>query len=518
MFVQMGMSQKDTKTQTETEQNGEKSADDNSMMLTRRGSMQAAAGAAAMLTLGVGSAAAQESVNINFSADYVHNPFMTASATVVEHNAGMNELEYTADDGSTASWRNAGFGLAPDNDDGETPNNPVTLSAADIQSTEYTDFPRGEEDSEGEPISALDADHWTVTGTAVVSNADRDALTVSGEDGDTARFESVDITSGVARKWLQIVQDIPDLTGVIEYRVEDSTEATLTVEADSAGDTATDAVITDTTGPSQASQVRLGELGDLEDIVAVEIAFVGGSGETTIHGLNLEKESRWQFGTEQYYDAEDEQLKTQTVYEPSGDYSIQSLDTLPSEFGESKINGVSYDMEAQASELPQAQVWARVKDTPDTYTYPKELEMFVFFEAPTAYDLEEVDFGELYDVVEFPSGRYRALEAATGFDEPDSWDDVDSISWTDRSGEIGSDGEELEMLSPLSATDLVGWRARIEMSENRVDAITAVGGGGAVGTSGSSGFNYWLTTILGVLGGGAVMFRKQILGLIGRGN
>ena len=509
---------------TKTNPNGTEKNGENTDLLTtehtRRGFMQATAATAAVVTLGAGSAAAApgDTVNYNFSDSLAHDPYIPASATVVDHASGMSELEYTADDGSTASLREFGYVLAPDDDDGETANNPVSLSAAAIRTDEYTAFPRGEFDADDEPISALDADQWSTTGTMVVSNADRNALTVSGGDGDTARFEAVDITSGVSRKWLQIVQDVVDLTGSVEYRLEDSSGETVVVSNDPAGDTATDDVLTDVTGESQVGQVRVGELGSLSDIVALEVATVGGSGEVTIHGLNLDRESRWEFGTEQYYDAADERLTTRTVYEPAGEYSIRSLETLPSEFRESRIHGVSYDLQMLASELPQAQVWARFNETPETFTFPQELELFVYFEAPTAYDLEAVEFERLNDTPTFPSGRYNAYGAASGFDAPESWDDVDSITFTSRLGEISSD-TEVDMLSPLNASDLVGFYLKTEMDEDMADRLTAMGGG-AVGIGGSAGqqFNYWLTTILGVAGGAAFLFRKKIFGLIGRGN
>lgn len=470
---------------------------------TRRAFMQTAAATAAVATLGAGSAAAaapDDTINYNFSDSLAHNPYIDASATVVDHAEGMAELEYTADDGSTASLRDFGYVLAPDADDGETANNPVSISAAAIRTDEYTAFPRGEFDSDDEPISALDADHWETTGDMVVSNADRNALTVSGTDGDTARFEHVDIESGVSRKWLQIVQDVAELDGTLEYRIEASDGETLVVSNDPAGDTATDDVLTDETVDSKVSQVRLGELGSLSDIVAVEIAVDGGPAEATIHGLNLDRESRWEFGTEQYYDSDAESLSTRTLYEPEGDFSIRSLETLPSAFRESRIHGVDYDLRLQADELPQSQVWARFNETPETFDLPKELELFVYFEAPSAYDLEAVEFESLNDTPTFPSSRYTAYGAASGFDAPESWDDVDSITFTSRIGEIDGDNE-VDMLSPLSASDLIGFYLKIEMDEDMADRLTAMGGGAATfGGSAGQQFNYWLTTILGVMG------------------
>lgn len=500
--------------------------------VTRRRAIQIG-GAALATAATAGSASAQENTNeatdvmIDFSADLAHDPWIPGSITVVEHKSGMGDLGFTNDNGEQVSLNDHGYVLASDRSDSDTPTavNPITLQAANIQADEFTDFPRGVTDADDDPVSATDAANWALdesgtAGTLTVENADRDSLRVAATgqtSGDvaTARFTDFDVTSGIARKFLQVVQNVDVLDGVVEFRVESSAGNTLVARNDAAGDVATEAVLTATTGASQVGQARLGELGSLDDITAIEIAIVDGDGDVTIHGLNVERESAWTFGSQEFVNADDE-VETRTVENPSGEFSITSLSTLPSEFSEAVINNKMIDFEIRASELPTAQIWAREKDTPDTYNYAKELDMFVQFEGVTAYDLTNQTFGSLFDVVEFPPGRYRALQAATGFDAVESWEDIEAISWTDRSGEPSTDGEQIEMLSNLSAADVTGWRARIEMSEDRLATLTSTGGGGAaVGVSGSGdGFDYLTTVVFGTVAGLGVLFRSKLMAIV----
>lgn len=497
----------------------------------------AAATAAMTVGVGAGSAAAATEATIDFASERAHDPWIPGSVTVVEHKSGMDELGYTDDSGNNVSLRDDGFVVAS-RQDPDTPHNPIEIAAADIKADEFSAFPRGEtydDDNDTSTdevdVTALDATHWAVdesgtAGTMSVSDGDGDTLSVStasqvAGDVATARFTDFEITSGISRKFLQGVVDVNTLESgvIVEISAEDSAGVQVTSEIRPDGDTSTESVWSSSLGNSQVGESRVGELETaqgvtLDDIVAIEIAVIDANADLTFHGFNAEKESEWTFGDYEFLNS-DSEVETEARTEPSGRFTITSLSTLPTEFADSRIMSVGYDFEVRASELPGAKVWARSQDSPDTYDRPKEIEIYVEFEGLTAYDLENMTFDSLMDTTQFPAGRYRDYEAATGFTEPDDWQDVDDISWTDRTGSISDSGQDVEMLSTISSTDLSGFHGRIVVSEEELSAMTMSGAGAAVAVEDEGGFNYALTVLAGVFGGAGILFRKHILGLFG---
>lgn len=497
---------------------------------TRRNVLRVGAAGAVMLGAGVNPALAQDDGDDEISLDYdnelVLDPWVTGSHTVEEHVGGRSDLAYTDDEGEESNLADHGYVLAESDDDEDDPEavNPVTFQAANILADEFTDFPRGEtyenDDGDDEDVSALDATHWEDDGITTDDGSD-DSLTLEGSsDGDTTRFEEVDIGSGIDRKRLQIVVDVDEVEDTVEIRIEDSSEDQKVAKIDPDGDADDDDVLIDSEGDSRVGQVALGDLDtDLDDIVAIEIASVGGASELTIHGLNLDRESEWEFGEEQIVNDDDDELDTETVTEPDGDISIESLNSLPDYFSESDIKSVEYDIEIRASELPDSQAWVRSIEADDVSSYDRILQVYYEFESASAYDLENGELDDLLLVSEWPSDRLDRLDVADGYDsldpDEDDWDDVDNISWTDKTEDI-SQGDEEELLSGLSNGDIVGFRAEIPMSDDRVDELSESMSSAAVSSSGSGPLEKYGTLIYGGLVGGLVVFRKQILGFLGR--
>ena len=530
----------------------------------RREAIQVGGAALASVAM-MGTATAQsdtegEAIAVNFGSDYAHDPWINGTVTVSEHEGDMSTLEYVDDNGEVADLGDEGFVLAGEPEADDTPHNPVSIMASDFHATEdgnrerldeYAAFPRGvtyDDDADSSTdevgVSILDATHWAVdnsgsSGTLSVTDGVDGALDLSigsqtSGDVATATFDltsvgssDATITSGVLRKFVQVVADLDSVpSGVtVDLALTDSTGGEVVFKlADPDGDGSTDAVMFTGTGDSQVAQGRVGEIGSIENIETIEIRVKDAAFSATIHGFNAERESEWVFGSQETQTTNDDGetiVETVDVVEPAGAFGITDLDTLAgTPFETAAIASVEYDAEMRASELPDAQIMARIKDTPDTYSRPKEAEVVAMFDAPTAYSLG-VNFENFLVDVALPSGRYLGAEVATGVPEIEDWEDVDGVSWTSRTDAYSSVGSEVELLASVAASDRSATRHRYLLGEDEANALKAASGGSAVvmasGGGGVGGkINMAITAVVGFLGAGVVWFRKDILGLLAR--
>jgi hypothetical protein len=523
----------------------------------------AAVGTAAYV-MGTGAVAAQEdeeyiddSEELNFDSDLVHDPWINATTTITDVDADMGTLQYYADDDTVEDLTERGFALARDPDDEDTVNNPVSLMATDLDTTEFTAFPRGatyDDDADSStdevPVEWHDKTHWTTDasggGSISLTDVSGDALQISTSsqtDSDTVTAtldlstiasEDVTITDGVARKILQMVVDVDTLEAgsTVEWAIiaSDDTEVTATFDPD--GDAGANvADLLTSTGDSQVVEVRVGDLEDaqskdLPDIEQVEVRVKDANADVTLHALNLERSSEWVFGTEEYQTTNNDGetvVETQDLTEPSGTFSIVDLESLRSgSFGGASIDSVTYDSEMRASRLGANLRHVRVKDSPETYDRPKVLEAVYEFDVPTAYALD-FSFSNLKDVVQLAQTRYLAMETATGISEISEWSDVeDSISWTSRTSTYDTVDEEIELQASVSSADTNAVRTRTLHSQDEIDAMTSSGAVGAVGVSGGGGgggllssTGGLLTVAIGSIIGLGAWFRKSIFGALG---
>lgn len=532
-------------------------------MMTRRGAMRAgAAGAVMLATAGIGSAQSDGEIDpssIAWGSDYVQDPYIRGSVTVAEHGSDYGQLDYTADDGEITSLIESGIVLARDPDDESTPHNPVEFAASDLNAADMLSFPRnlkydsdgdGDIDEEDDPVTWTDSSLWSKdasgsAGSGTIAEADGDAVTfsTSGQtSGDTMIFsfdlssvgsEDATITSGVPRKFLQLVRDIDTLeSGVqVDYALVDSTGAEVLAKDDPDGDSAADDVLATATGNAIVSQPRTGELedaqsSDLQDIERIEIRISGANASITVHGLNVEREQEWTFGSYETTD-EDGDLVTETRTNPSGTFGITSLSTLPDVFSDASIQDLTYDVEMRASRLPAEQVHARRKDAPSTYSQNNEMEIVAEFEAPVAYDLTDVTFEDVVDEVEMAQGRYLEQSVATAISDIEDWEDIeDTVSWTSRTDRYGTVGETVTLLSTVASSDRTATRSRAVLSDDEFATATSgptessASGSrdspiAVVSSGGSINFSAILTGIVGSVAGIGLLFRKKLTALWG---
>jgi len=99
----------------------------------------------------------------------------------------------------------------------------------------------------------------------------------------------------------------------------------------------------------------------------------------------------------------------------------------------------------------------------------------------------------------FPSTRYIAGEVAVGLDSVPSLDDVDDVSWTDKTAtyEGASIDDEITLSTSPSGGEIIAVHLDVLYSESERDKATASGGGGGPMQASSSGG--FLSTPLGLL-------------------
>lgn len=523
--------------------------------ITRRRMMQAtgAAAATAVAAGATGPAAASHGPSLDFGSSWIDDPYINGSVQVDVTEADMAELEYVADDDTITSLVEHGIVLATE-DDADTPHNPVSLMASKIKAPEFEDFPRGitydhdsDTSTDEEEVSVLDATHWTTdvsgsAGTMSVSNPNDGELRISTSSqtsGDTAiatfdlstvGSDDATITEGMSRKFLQKIVDVDTLESgvIVEYAIVDSNGTEVTVTIDPSGDTSTVSVASASTGDSQVLQTRAGELEtdqsvELSDIQLLKVRVKDANADVTHHGLNLERADEWELGTQEQNDG-DGGVEDVTLTEPSGSYSIKSITTLPSWATNADILDVTYSVEMRASELPDDQRHVRSVDAPESYDRPIELEYVFEYEWPSAYALETVTASDLRDEVAVASSRYLAVDVATGIsdlddDEDDDttlWEDVDNVSWTDKSGSMGTVGNDVQLLSSVAAGDRTAARIKVNLDEEEEDAATTSGSGAVGAVDGGGGGGGMLKWVLGGVLGVGVVFRRNIMSFLGR--
>lgn len=478
----------------------------NGKTISRRRFLQGAAGTTAAVALGtgLGSAGFATDTTVDFQAGISQDPWINATQEIDLTKPDMVQMEHVADDGTVEHLATRGYVMAQREDD-TTPHNPVTLAAGDLISMEggnavpaleYRRFPGGstydhdtDDTTEEVDVSALDAEHWTTdasntAGTFSVTDGSEGSLLVehTGTSGDTAvatfdlstvASEDATITSGMSRIFLQLVRDIDTLAGTVEYTLQDSTGTSVTTVDDPAGDTSLIDVLSASTGDDQVGQVRVGELESdasvvLEDIQKVIITVLDGDATVRVRGLNAERESEWEFGTQEFTNADGE-LDSQTLYEPSGTFSITELSTLRTGAFESVgVRNLTLDVERRAHALPAEANMVRVEDSPTGYEPEKVVEHVIQYDPYSAYDLNTT-LENLVDEVNLPSSRFLAAETATMDTALEDWEGVEDTTWTDKSDLYSSVGAEPELISTVSNSQITYLRIKVLLDEGDTD-------------------------------------------------
>ena len=541
------MSSKDS-AETAAEHNLENTLENSEMDRRRFLATTAAVGVAAA-TAGTGVASAQ-SEGVNFDGELAHDPRATATATIedvylsgTEDLSNMGDLDFVDNSGTVqnlADWGITTQGVEEiDVEERVAADcNPIEIRADKATTEAYTAWPRGETVADGdggeEDLGALThPSEWTTSANATVE-ADGDALRFSTSglstgSEETARFDAFEtITSGVMRKYVQMVLDVVSVPsdGTVEFRVfsEDSAVDPWVVSIDPAAEDATaDDVIATSSATGLVAQPRIGDLDvDLESISAFEIAAVDADSELLLHGLDLERESRWSFGESTTSVDEDGNAETETLREFSGWTGLTSLSTLSETIlGGATISDVRQHVETRASLLPGSETFTEVTEAPAGIDYERRLRVAHIFYLPTAFELNW-STNALSDEGTLSSSRYNEVGVATEVGTVTGWEDIDELSLTDRTSSYGfeQDVELLPVFDPGQGNMVV---YDLGMSADEVDSYLGGSSGGwaLVGSSGGSGGDgalnvarsAWMSLI--ALVGGGIAYATGLLGKIG---
>ncbi|WP_435093396.1 hypothetical protein [Halorubrum sp. N11] len=431
------------------------------------------------------------------------NPTLNADVTVDEWNgADFSEaLQYYDDSGDAASLP-ASTNASNDN--------PIALTATDIEFEQRDEFPRKSDEDGDNAASALDADEWTASGAAVSETTTAPGVDALGYDGtaasDSATYSNFSVDDG-EKGYVTIAADINSAAGTPTLQLTDGdgdyVEVTL---YDATGDASNDTLLANSTGEGMVLQEQVGDLtvqgGGDGTFDSTEEITITGEVDADVSVLDAERTRELQFGERVVEN--DGELETETITEPHGEYSVANMDGFDEVMSDATIYGVTVDAMFQASDLQDAED-VNAEFTQDN-DYPQWDSVGNFdyrLQLPTAFDLSYSNT-ELVDEPELPGERYKSVEVAEDVGDTD-FADIDS--WSDVTDSYGS--SEVTLDSTVSSGTTYAVSYKVVLTDGEVSAMQNAAGGGAGPMDAGNG-GIW-DTIISIPG--AIV--SALLGLLG---
>lgn len=432
------------------------------------------------------------------------NPTLNADVTIDEWNSAdfSGPLQYYDDAGEAAQLPAS---LNESND------NPITLTATDIDFEQRDEFPRKSDEDGDNAASALDASEWTTSGATVSSTTTApsvDALNYAGSaSSDSATYSNFTVVDG-EKGYLTIAADISSASGTPTLQVNDADGDYVEITLYDAGAAASDdTVLANATGEGMVLQEQIGDLpvqggGDGTFDTAEEVV-ISGDVDADISVLDAERTRELQFG-EQLVENDDEELETETITEPRGAYSVANMDGFDEVMADATIHGLTVDAMFQASDLQDAENVNAEFTQDNDYPQWDALGQFDYrLKLPTAFDLSYADT-EFVDDPTLPGERYKTVKLAEGVGDTE-FSEIDS--WTDVTSSYGS--AEVTLDSTVSSGTTYAVSYDLVLTNGEVSTIESAAGGGAGPMSGGSGGP--ISFILSIPG----MILSAITGLVG---
>ncbi|WP_256403255.1 hypothetical protein [Halorubrum salinum] len=430
------------------------------------------------------------------------NPGIETDVTIDEwSNAEFDSaLEYYDDSGEAAELPAS---LNESND------NPVTLTATDIDFDDRDQFPRLDSEDGDNSASALDASEWTTSGATVSDSTTApgvDALNYAGTaSSDSATYSNVSVADG-EKSYVTIAADINSASGTPTLRLTDGdgdyVEVTL---YDSTADADSDMVLANSTGEGKVLQQQVGDM----TVQGTGDGSFGSTEEISLHGdldadvsvLDAERTRALTFGERLEDTDDDDELETVTITEPRGAYSVSGMDTFDEVMSDATIYGVTADAEFAASDLEDDEdVSAEFGASSDYPQWDQLGELAFRIELPTAFDLSYAS-PTLVDEPTLPSERYKAVDFAEGTGDT-AFDEIDYSSVASS-----YDGSETITLDSTVSTDteyVIAYDVTLTNDEVTAieEAASAAGGAGIMASNSGgpiSGFIGFITSIPGMI-------------------
>lgn len=430
------------------------------------------------------------------------NPTIGADVTVDEWNGAEMDsaLEYYDDSGDVASLP------ASVN---ESNDNPITVTATDIDFSERNEFPRKSDEDGDNDASALDDSEWTTSGATVSSTTTApgvDALGYSGSaSSDSATYSNFSVADG-EKSYLTIAADISSASGTPTIQVTDADGDYVEFELyNASADSDADTVLTNTTGEGMVLQQQIGDQtvagsGDGTFDSAEEIT-ISGDVDADISVLDSERTRSITFGERLVDNDDDDELETVTVTEPTGAYSVANLAGFDAVMEDATFYGVTVDARFQASDLTDDSDVSASFASDNDYPQWDQVGNFDFkISLPTAFDLSYSN-AELVDEPELPDERYKTVELAEGVGDTD----FEDISYSDVTSSYS--GGEVTLDSTVSSGTEYAISYTVVLTNGEVDAIQSTGGGGAGPMdAGGGGPIDFILSIPGIIISGVVSF------------
>ena len=431
------------------------------------------------------------------------NPVIEADVTVDEWNGAEMDsaLQYYDDSGDIATLP------ASVN---ESNDNPITVTATDIDFDDRNEFPRKSEEDGDNDASALDADEWTTSGATVGSTTTApgvDALSFSGTaSGDSATYSNFSVSDG-EKSYVTIAADISSASGTPTLQVADGDGDYVEFDLyNSSASSDDETVLTNATGEGNVLQAQIGDQtvqgsGDGTFGSAEEIT-IDGDVDAEISVLDSERTRALEWGERREDTDGDDELETVEVTQPNGAYAVAGSGGFDSVMEDATYYGVTVDAHFEAADLRDAEDASVSFSQDNNYPQWDQVGEFDFkLELPTAFDLSYANT-ELVDDPELPGERYKTVELAEGVGDTD-FTDIDS--WTDVTDSYGSD--EVSLDSTVSSGTEYAVSYQVVLTDGEVDAMQSASGGGAGPMdAGSGGPIDFLFSLPGMIISGIVGF------------
>lgn len=433
-------------------------------------------------------------------------PNLEDSYTVTK---SVHDMDWGASNADARKYENDGGDVkmikATVNDSAD---NPFSTVPTDWNVTDWSAFPHAKSE-----VSALDSSEWSTDAsgssgsisTSDVETApgvDAVSISTSGQtSGDiaSASFSNFSVTSDESKRFLFAALDVKSIEAgaVVEIKVIDTNGDVKTAEINTSRSSGEDFVAS-SSGDGIVYQQQLGELstdstngdGDWNDIEEVEIEVHDGDADIEVAGLNIEKMSPYDLGTEMKDTDDDDELEKveHTEKKTGGALSLVSLDTLGDTFSNAELHDVSIQMIGTPAEAGAEDVSIDLEKTDKYPGYHGVVTIYVRMSLADAYDLS-YSGAERTDQQSVTSDRIISVEYAEGVSEDTDFSDIDDATFTDKTSLYSSEGSNVTVDSTLQpgSHDVVKYEMKLDKSQ--FNAIQSTSGGGLGGGAKGGGLS-----------------------------
>jgi hypothetical protein len=405
----------------------------------------------------------------------------------------------------------------------ESADNPFSFVPTHVDFEDAGAFPHSAENE-----SALDADSdWSTSGSLIsVSDTEPapgvDAVSVATDgsmtstDTATASYSNFTVENDEAKKYLQVGVDVNTLDSgtVVWVRAVDANGDVKRAQINgTSGATMNESTIATGTGDGYIFQRQLGKMdtvasgdGTFNDIESVEVVVSGGDADVDVTMLNLDKMSKYQYGTRMVDTDGDDNLESEDIYETTGgSISVDSLDSVGfADSAEIKNLVVDAIFAADGSNIE-----AEFKKTPDNAVYYGMATYYIPVGLESAYDISYQN-AETYANQTVSSDRIVEVSYAEAVGDTDPGN---VTSWSDYTSSFSSEGSEVVLDNTKQPGQTSYVKVKLRFTEDAYEAAQQTGGAAIFGPGSGGGGGLGNLPIIGGVIGALGMVWVRVKGL-----